>query len=39
MAASPEALRSLSQRYALEVDVNSIPKLLERSHLRIGGPI
>ena len=38
-AASAEALRSLSQRYALEVDVTSIPKLLERFHLRIGESI
>jgi quercetin dioxygenase-like cupin family protein len=38
-AASPEALRSLGERYALEVDPQSIPGLLERFHLRIGEPI
>ena len=38
-AASSEALRSLSQRYALDVDPQSIPDLLERFHLRIGAPI
>ena len=37
--ASPEALRLLGQRYALEVDPQSIPVLLERYHLRIGEPI
>src|SRR5262245_39031493 len=38
-AASPEALRALGQRYALEVNPQSIPELLERFHLRIGEPI
>ena len=38
-AASPEALRSLSQRYGLDVNPQSIPDLLERFHLRIGEPI
>ena len=30
---------SLGERYALEVDPQSIPGLLERFHLRIGEPI
>ena len=38
-AAAPEALRALGQRYALEVNPQSIPSLLERFHLRIGQPI
>lgn len=38
-SASPDALRALGQRYALEVDPQSIPGLLERFHLRIGEPI
>ena len=38
-AAAPEALRALSQRYALEVQPQSIPELLERFGLRIGEPI
>ena len=37
--ASPEALRTLGQRYGLEVDPQSIPKLLERFDLRLGEPI
>ena len=37
--APPEALRSLGQRYGLEVNPQSIPELLERFHLRIGEPI
>lgn len=37
--ASPQALKSLGERYSLEVDPQSIPALLERFHLRIGEPI
>jgi len=37
--ASPDALRSLGARYALEVQPQSIPELLERFRLRIGEPI
>jgi gentisate 1,2-dioxygenase len=37
--ASPRALRSLGERYALEVDPASIPRLLERFALRLGEPI
>ena len=37
--ASPEALRALGQRYGLEVDPQSIPKLLQRFDLRVGEPI
>jgi quercetin dioxygenase-like cupin family protein len=37
--ASPQALRSLGERYRLEVDPQSIPKLLERFDLRLGEPI
>ena len=37
--APPEALRALGQRYGLEVDPQSIPKLLERFVLRLGEPI
>ena len=37
--APPEALRSLGERYGLEVDPQSIPGLLERFGLRIGEPI
>ena len=37
--ASPDQLRSLAQRYALEVNPQSIPELLERFHLRIGHAI
>lgn len=36
--ASPEALRSLGERYGLEVNPQSIPELLERFGLRIGEP-
>jgi hypothetical protein len=35
----PDALKALGERYALEVDPQSIPKLLERFHLRIGEPM
>jgi mannose-6-phosphate isomerase-like protein (cupin superfamily) len=38
-AASAEALRSLAQRYSLEVNPQSIPQLLERFDLRIGESI
>jgi quercetin dioxygenase-like cupin family protein len=38
-SASPDALRALGQRYALEVDPQSIPGLLERYQLQIGEPI
>ena len=38
-AAPPQALKSLSARYALEVQPESIPGLLERFKLRIGEPI
>ena len=38
-AAPPDALRSLGQRYSLEVNPQSIPDLLERFRLRIGEPI
>jgi len=34
--APPDALKALSQRYALEVDPSTIPGLLERFKLRIG---
>jgi len=37
--ASPRALKSLAERYSLEVDPPSIPVLLERFQLRIGEPI
>ena len=37
--ASPQDLKSLAGRYALEVDPQSIPALLERFQLRIGEPI
>jgi mannose-6-phosphate isomerase-like protein (cupin superfamily) len=37
--AAPEALKSLAQRYSLEVAPQSIPALLERFHLRIGEAI
>jgi mannose-6-phosphate isomerase-like protein (cupin superfamily) len=37
--ASPQVLKSLAERYSLEVDPQSIPTLLERFHLRIGEPI
>jgi quercetin dioxygenase-like cupin family protein len=37
--AAPEALRSLGERYGLEVDPQSIPGLLQRFGLRIGEPI
>jgi mannose-6-phosphate isomerase-like protein (cupin superfamily) len=36
---SPEALRALGQRYGLEVDPHSIPKLLQRFELRLGEPM
>lgn len=38
-AASADALRSLGQRYSLEVNPQSIPELLERFNLRLGAPI
>jgi len=38
-AAPPEALRALGARYALEVQPQSIPELLERFGLRIGEPL
>ena len=38
-AASPETLQALGRRFALEVNPQSIPELLERFHLRIGEPI
>ena len=38
-AAPPQALKSLGERYSLEVDPQSIPTLLERFQLRIGEPI
>jgi mannose-6-phosphate isomerase-like protein (cupin superfamily) len=37
--AAPQALKSLAERYALEVDPTSVPALLERFQLRIGEPI
>jgi mannose-6-phosphate isomerase-like protein (cupin superfamily) len=37
--AAPEALRALGARYALEVQPQSIPELLDRFGLRIGEPI
>ena len=37
--APPEALRALGARYALEVQPQSIPELLERFGLRIGEPL
>ena len=37
--AAPEALRALGARYALEVQPQSIPELLERFTLRIGEPL
>ena len=37
--ASPQALRSLGERYGLEVNPQSIPELLERFDLRLGEPI
>ena len=37
--ASPQDLKSLAERYALEVNPQSIPSLLERFRLRIGEPI
>lgn len=37
--ASPQALRSLGERYALEVNPQSIPELLQRFDLRLGEPI
>ena len=37
--APPDALKALGERYALEVDPQSIPKLLERFDLRIGEPM
>jgi len=37
--AAPPVLKSLGERYSLEVDPLSIPLLLERFHLRIGEPI
>jgi mannose-6-phosphate isomerase-like protein (cupin superfamily) len=38
-AASPQALKSLSERYGLEVQPQSIPELLERFNLRLGEPV
>ena len=37
--ASPQALRSLGERYGLEVNPQSIPDLLQRFGLRLGEPI
>ena len=37
--ASPQALKSLGERYSLEVDPQSIPDLLARFQLRLGEPI
>ena len=37
--APPEALRSLGQKYGLEVNPQSIPELLERFQLRLGEPL
>jgi mannose-6-phosphate isomerase-like protein (cupin superfamily) len=37
--APPSALRSLAERYALEVNPGSIPELLARFALRLGDPI
>jgi gentisate 1,2-dioxygenase len=37
--ASPQALRSLGERYGLEVNPQSIPALLQRFDLRLGEPI
>jgi quercetin dioxygenase-like cupin family protein len=37
--APPQALRSLGERYGLEVKPQSIPELLERFNLRLGEPI
>jgi mannose-6-phosphate isomerase-like protein (cupin superfamily) len=37
--AAPDALRTLAQRYGLEVNPHSIPDLLDRFGLRIGEPI
>ena len=37
--AAPQALKALADRYALEVQPQSIPALLERFQLRIGEPI
>jgi len=37
LAASPDALAELSQRYALEIDLGSIPGLIERFGLRPRG--
>ena len=37
--ASPQALKSLAERYSLEVDPRRIPTLLERFQLRIGEPM
>jgi oxalate decarboxylase/phosphoglucose isomerase-like protein (cupin superfamily) len=37
--ASPQDLRSLGERYGLEVNPHSIPELLERFGLRLGEPI
>src|SRR5215207_7324724 len=36
--AAPDALRSLAQRYGLEINPQSIPELLQRFDLRIGEP-
>ena len=37
--ASPQALKTLAERYPLEVDPQSIPDLLARFQLRLGEPI
>ncbi|MEO7189617.1 MAG: cupin domain-containing protein [Vicinamibacterales bacterium] len=37
--ARPEALRSLGEKYGLEVKPASIPELLQRFNLRLGDPI
>jgi len=39
LAAGPEAMAELCERYALEMDPGSIPELLERFGLRIGEPV
>ncbi len=39
LAADPEELAALSQRYGLEMQPDSVPGLLERFGLRIGEPV
>jgi mannose-6-phosphate isomerase-like protein (cupin superfamily) len=39
VAADPEELAALSERYALEMRPDSVPELLERFGLRIGEPL